>query len=70
MEVTTTMTGVSTRSWDATEPVGLAVSHFPSKAAQHEGEAFPCSENKQSGLNPSASLMEPKHGWHILKNSA
>lgn len=91
-EVMTLTTGVSMHWWDATEPIGLAASHFPSKAVQHEGGVFPWSENRQnikkynrdivhssfnykglpSDLNSSASLMEPRHGWHchILKNSA
>jgi len=48
MEVMTSMTGVSMHLWDATEPIGLAVSHYPSKAVQHEGGAFPLSEKRQN----------------------
>jgi len=33
--------------WDATEPIGLAASHYPSKAVQHEGGAFPWSERNK-----------------------
>lgn len=46
----TLMTGVSMHLWDATEPIGLAVNHFPSKAVQHEDGAFPCRENTQLKL--------------------
>lgn len=46
----TLMTGVSMHLWDATEPIGLAVNHFPSKAVQHEDGAFPCRENRQLKL--------------------
>lgn len=46
-EVMTLTTGVAMHLWDATEPIGLAVNHFPSKAVQHEDGAFLCRENKQ-----------------------
>ena len=58
-EEMTSMIGVLTHSWGATELKGLAVSHFLSRAAPRDGVTFPCKKKK---INAHVHLLVKSTG--------